>query len=205
MSLSIAFRVTNFSDADERLCVDNSSSNVFPTIPRTSVGTLCGLSITDARRCMPVQIAWAISISGSEIKVKLSSASSITFERSSRSNVQRAPRIEQNSIWKHLQTTICLKRFQKQVSRNVMLNCFQTQENISICIKIVSKRVYKRDISAVWKPSMTGTEQLLYPISFQEELINQMMDVFTTSLFEQPDLMLQGTAWSKKYQNKRFI
>ena len=28
--------------------------------------------------------------------------------------------------------------------------------------------------------------------------MNQMMDVFTTSLFEQPDLMLQGTACIKE-------
>ena len=33
-----------------------------------------------------------------------------------------------------------------------MLTCFQSQENISISIKIVSKWVYKRDISTVWNP-----------------------------------------------------
>ena len=72
--------------------------------PRTAVGKLRGLSITDAQWCMPVWKAWAIS--GSENKVKLSSTSSIAFERSSLSNDQRAPRIEQNSILKHLWTTI---------------------------------------------------------------------------------------------------
>ena len=88
-----------------------------------------------------------------ENKVKLSSASSIAFERSSCWNDHRAPKIKQNSIWKHLRTTICYTRFQKQVSRNVMLNCFHTQENILISIKIVSKQVYMRDIFAVWIPS----------------------------------------------------
>ena len=99
---TIAFGVTNFSDADKTLCADHPSANVFP---RTAVGKLHSLSIKYARRCMPVRTAWAIS--GSENKVKLSSAFLIAFERSSRSDDQRAPRIEQNLIWKHLRTTIC--------------------------------------------------------------------------------------------------
>ena len=102
---------------------------------------------------MHASLRKALAIGGMENKVKLSSTSSIASERSSHSNNQRAPKIKQNSIWKHLRTTICQTRFQKQVSRNVMLNCFHTQENILISIKIVSKQVYMRDISAVWIPS----------------------------------------------------
>ena len=56
---TIVFWVTDFSDAD------HPSANVFP---RTAVGKLCGLSITDAWRCMPVQIAWAISRSKNKVK-----------------------------------------------------------------------------------------------------------------------------------------
>ena len=67
--------VPGFSDADKRPCADHwSAKYVFPT---TAVGKLRGLSITDTRRCMPVRTAWAIS--GSENKVKLSSAFSIAF------------------------------------------------------------------------------------------------------------------------------
>ena len=52
MRFTIAFRVTDFSDADKSFCADHPSANTFP---RTAVGKLCGLSITDTRRrCMPV-------------------------------------------------------------------------------------------------------------------------------------------------------
>ena len=63
------------------------------------------LSITDTRQSILALSLWATS--RSENNVKLSSASSNTFERSSRSDDKQAPRIKQNSIWKHLQTTIC--------------------------------------------------------------------------------------------------
>ena len=99
---TIAFGVTDFLDADKRLCADHPRANVFP---RTAVVKLLGLSITDAGWCMPARKAGAIS--GSENKFKLSSTSSIACERSSRSSDQCAPRIKQNSIWKHLWTTIC--------------------------------------------------------------------------------------------------
>ena len=79
----------NFSDADKRLCADHPSANVFP---RTAVGKLRGLSLTDARAMHASTKSMATILSGSENKVKLSSAFS---------------RIEQNSIWKHLWTTIC--------------------------------------------------------------------------------------------------
>ena len=42
---TIAFGVMDFSDADKRLCTDHPSANAFP---RTTVGKLRGLSITDA-------------------------------------------------------------------------------------------------------------------------------------------------------------
>ena len=44
-------------------------------------------------------------------------------------------------------------RIQKQGSRNMMLNCFQMQENASISIKLVSKWVLKWDLYAVWNSS----------------------------------------------------
>ena len=87
---TIAFDLKTFSNADKRLCAVRPSANMFP---RTNVGKLRGLSITDAQRCMPVSKPWAIS--RSKNKVRLSSTSSIAFERSSRSNDQRAPRIKQ--------------------------------------------------------------------------------------------------------------
>ena len=70
------------------------------------------VSLTDTWQCMPVQKAWAIR----EVKTMSSypiptppppPAASIAFERSSHWNNQHAPRIDQNSIWKHLRTTIC--------------------------------------------------------------------------------------------------
>ena len=140
------YRVTDFSDADKSFCADHPSANTFP---RTAVGKLHGLSITEARRCMLVRTAWAIS--GSENKVKLSSASSIAFERSSRSDDHCRPessktRFENTS---RVQTTSCSTRFEKRVSRIVMLNCFQTQEKNYISIKIVSleTRLQIRDLS----------------------------------------------------------
>ena len=51
----IAFRVMDISDADKGLCADHPSANVFP---KTAVGKLRGLSITDARQCKPAQKAW---------------------------------------------------------------------------------------------------------------------------------------------------
>ena len=39
------FGITDFSDADKRLRVDHPNANIFP---RTAIGKLCGLSITDA-------------------------------------------------------------------------------------------------------------------------------------------------------------
>ena len=47
------------------------------------------------------------SIGRHDNKVKLSPASSNTFEKSRRSNDKPTPRIKQNSIWKHLHTIIC--------------------------------------------------------------------------------------------------
>ena len=58
------------------------------------------------RACQSQMHAMRASVKRSVNKVKLNSASSIAFERSSHSNDQRAPKIEQNSIWKPLQTTI---------------------------------------------------------------------------------------------------
>ena len=85
--LSITCRVTDF------FCADHHWANMYL---RTAIVKLHGLSITDAPWCMPVRKAWAIS--RGENKVKLSSAASIAFERSSHSNDQRTPRIEQTQF-----------------------------------------------------------------------------------------------------------
>ena len=70
-----------------------------------TMALLSGLSIEDARWSLPVQRLWFIS--RNENKGQLSSASSYAFERSSHSDGKRSPRIRQNSIWKHLMTTMC--------------------------------------------------------------------------------------------------
>ena len=61
--------------------------------------SVTNFSDADAWWSMPMQRPWAIS--RIENKVKLSSASSNAFERSSRSDNKRETRVEQNLIWKH--------------------------------------------------------------------------------------------------------
>ena len=57
-----------------------------------------------------------------------------------------------------------------------MLICFQTQENISISIKIVSKRDYKRDFPATWKPlidwckEMKGLKMKVFNMHFMQDM-----------------------------------
>ena len=150
VSQIIALRVTNFSDADKRLCTDHSSAKTFP---RTAVGKLCGLSITDAWRCTPVGTAWSNVLAEVKNKVKPKlRLLNLVFQRSSRLDDHHAPRIKENPIWKHLQTIWFKTRFQKGVSRMATLTCFQTQENNSFSIKIVLNKITIWEI--IW-PSET--------------------------------------------------
>ena len=137
---SITFGVTDFSDADKRLSADHSHANLFP---RTAVVKPHDLSITDARQSMLVLRVWAIRHKCSENKVKLSSASSNTSERSSCSDDDKsAPRIEQNSILKHLQAKMCYLN-------KILEVCFEKRDdkllsntNSLISIKLVSKNEF---------------------------------------------------------------
>ena len=135
------FGVMNSSDDDKRLCTDHPHENMFP---RTAVGKNHDLSIKDTKHGLKI----------AEVKTRSrykAPPSHNSFERSSRSDDKSTPRIEQNSIKKHLPTT-----FAKQDFRNAMLNCFQTQENTSSSIKRVYKQVYKRHLSTIWKSSYSN-------------------------------------------------
>ena len=87
------------------------TTHVQTCFQNSCVGKPRGLSIKDVWQSMLVQTALALS--GSENKVKLIPTSSNTFEWSDCSDNKFTPRIEQNSIYKHLGMTIYCTRFQE--------------------------------------------------------------------------------------------
>ena len=105
-----------------------------------------------------INAAWAISLFLVEVKTRSSYAPPplITFEKSHRLNDQHAPRIEQNLIWKRLWTTICYMRFQKRVSRNVMLN-WLSEDKIS---RLASKLFLNEFIREIFLPSQKNLRSL---------------------------------------------
>ena len=109
--LSIAFGITNISDADKRLCPDHPHA---PMFPRSAVGKLHGLSIKDALRSMPV--------------ARVSS----TWKWG---QVVPTTNAHPESGKTQFENTFT-PRFSKRDIRNVFLECdaycFQTKENTSI-------------------------------------------------------------------------
>ena len=91
-------RVRDVPVAEKRLCADYPHANMFPR-------TAASWPVIQTQRSMPVRSAWAIGVSDN--KVKLSSASTSAFERSSVSDVQRMCTQNGNSIWKHRRTETC--------------------------------------------------------------------------------------------------
>ena len=95
------------------------------------------LSIKHVDKSMSMERAWAIG--WSENGVKLSPASTNALERSCCLDDNCTPRIEQYTILKHLQTTICFKQDFRNVS--VEMWCW------------IAIKHYKWDFSIVWKLS----------------------------------------------------
>ena len=121
------------SDAEKRLC----AQTCFPKWPSWSFVIL---SITDAGQCMPVRRARAVS--GSENTVKLSSASSNAFERSSCSDDKWAPGNLQNSKSKTPPDNDLLNKISDMCFYKLhAIYCFHMHENTSISIKLVLKQV----------------------------------------------------------------
>ena len=92
------FVATDFFDAERRLIVHHPRANVPPRNSCREASGFVNHRVTDARQSMLALSIYIWAISGSENKVKLSSASSHMFERSSCSDDKHAPRIEQHSI-----------------------------------------------------------------------------------------------------------